>query len=481
MANKKKPSDDDRMHGRSREVKHVVNQMSDVDFFDYRLVVRSSGIQELMAGHSNLRQGLIYVESLVEEMRSGNYGVAYSQLLRSLEVFENSYNQIRRALVELGEYYDDHPTEVREINHGLTDLCDGCDNLVKAMVSLRQTKTGESLELSRRALTHLREAAHRIGSHLRDIKDCCPSNIEYEVMDIRENEIRAESGLEGARPVEMPSCHTTHAAGEPCDQKQSDVRLDTTSKDDQRKKDQHKKDQHKNEELDHEQVVAQLVEKLEDKHVPLNQIGETVSAADPTLLETVPMIARDFQDESAMEELMRQVSENRAKTIDRLVSDARAAKAEAIANTNRVPMPGEQVPGMQPMGVKTGPMQAAANVVDVQSKLNKKKLPEKSEKGDKQERPESLDKSEKAEKSEHFDKTEKAEKSGKHSKKNLEKALEKAKEKANRPARKVGSKSETSLPGATAPEKKTKKEEDFNELTFDDSDLDFNKAGKKIP
>ncbi len=80
-----------------------------------------------------MRQGLIYVESLVEEMRSGNYGVAYSQLLRSLEVFENSYNQIRRALVELGEYYDDHPTEVREINHGLTDLCDGCDNLVKAM------------------------------------------------------------------------------------------------------------------------------------------------------------------------------------------------------------------------------------------------------------------------------------------------------------------------------------------------------------
>lgn len=471
MANKKKPSDDDRMHGRSREVKHVVNQMSDVDFFDYRLVVRSSGIQELMAGHSNLRQGLIYVESLVEEMRSGNYGVAYSQLLRSLEVFENSYNQIRRALVELGEYYDDHPTEVREINHGLTDLCDGCDNLVKAMVSLRQTKTGESLELSRRALTHLREAAHRIGSHLRDIKDCCPSNIEYEVMDIRENEIRAESGLEGARPVEMPSCHSTHAAGEPCDQKQSDVRLDTTSKN----------DQHKNDELNHEQVVAQLVEKLEDKHVPLNQIGETVSAADPTLLETVPMIARDFQDESAMEELMRQVSENRAKTIDRLVSDARAAKAEAIANTNRVPVPGEQVPGMQPMGLRTGPMLAAANVVDVQSKLNKKKLPDKSEKLDKQERPESLDKSEKVEKSEHSDKTEKAEKSGKHSKKNLEKALEKAKEKANRPARKEGSKGETSLPAAAEPEKRIKKGEDLNELTFDDSDLDFNKAGKKIP
>ncbi len=41
------------------------------------------------------------------------------------------------------------------------------------------------------------------------------------------------------------------------------------------------------------------------------------------------MIARNFQDESAMEELMRKVSENRAKTIDRLVSDARAAKAES--------------------------------------------------------------------------------------------------------------------------------------------------------
>jgi hypothetical protein len=488
VANKKKPSDDDRMHGRSREVKHVVNQMSDVDFFDYRLVVRSSGIQELMAGHSNLRQGLIYVESLVEEMRSGNYGVAYSQLLRSLEVFENSYNQIRRALVELGEYYDDHPTEVREINHGLTDLCDGCDNLVKAMVSLRQTKTGESLELSRRALTHLREAAHRIGSHLRDIKDCCPSNIEYEVMDIRENEIRAESGLEGARPVEMPSCHATHGPGEPCDQKAPVDRSQTDGK---------KGDKRIDEELEHEQVVAHLVEKLEDKHVPLNQIAETVTTTDPAQIEAVPMLARDFQDESAMEDLMRHVSENRARTIDRLVSDARAAKAEAIANTDHVPMPGEQVPGMQPMGVKTGPMQAAANVVDVQSKIGKSKndtndslkgKSEKSEKAEKSEKSEKLEKksekvekAEKVEKVEKVDKFEKQSKSGKHTKIVLENALEKAKEKAKRPPGKIGSKSETSLPATVASEKKTKKDEDLNELTFDDSDLDFNKAGKKIP
>ncbi|MCC6980773.1 MAG: hypothetical protein IT343_20805, partial [Candidatus Melainabacteria bacterium] len=181
MANKKKPSDDERIHGRSREVKHVVKQMSDVDFFDYRLVVRSSGIQELIEGHTSLRQGLLCVESLCEELRGGNYQLAHSHLLRSLQIFEQSHNQIRRALTDLGEYYDDHPIEVREINHGLTDMCDGCDCLVKALVALRQVKTGESLELGKRALTHLRESAHRIGSHLRDIKDCCPSNVEFEV------------------------------------------------------------------------------------------------------------------------------------------------------------------------------------------------------------------------------------------------------------------------------------------------------------
>ncbi len=471
MANNNQSSDDDRMHGRSREVKHVVNQMSDVDFFDYRLVVRSSGIQELMAGHSGLRQGLLYVESLVEELRSGNYGVAHALLLRSLEVFENSYNQIRRALVELGEYYDDHPTEVREINHGLTEMCDGCDNLVKAMVALRQTKTGESLEMSRRALTHLRESAHRIGSHLRDIKDCCPSNIEFEVMDIRENETRAEGGIEGARPVEMTSCHSSHGPGEPCDQKPVEVQKtdgkkndnkndnknentkrdgknEDRKKDEARREENAKEEQRKAELKQHQEVVARLVEQLEDKHVPLDKIAEAVTAADPADVKNVPLMSRDLHDESAMEELMRKVSENRAKTIDRLVADARAAKAEAIADTNYVPTPGEQVPGMQPMTVKTGPMQAAGQVVDVQAKLSKAK---------------------------------KAEKGGKQSKKNLEKALEKAKEKAKRPPRKIGSKSETSLPAASASEKKKKKDEDLNELTFDDTDLDFNKAGKTNP
>lgn len=465
MANKKKPSDDDRMHGRSREVKHVVSQMSDVDFFDYRLVVRSSGIQELMAGHSGLRQGLLYVESLVEELRSGNYGVAFSLLVRSLEVFEESYNQIRRALVELGEYYDDHPTEVREINHGLTEMCDGCDNLVKAMVSLRQTKTGESLEMSRRALTHLREAAHRIGSHLRDIKDCCPSNVEFEVVDIRENEIRAESGLEGARPVEMVSCHSTHALGEPCDQKKNDVQdKGAEKKDVDREIDLGKRDPE----------VARLVEQLQDKHVPLDQIAESVTATDAAQVTEVPLIARDLHDESAVEELMRKVSENRHRTIDKLVADARAAKAEAIANTNYVPLPGEQVPGMQPMGVKTGPMQAAANVVDVHAKLGKAKADAGGSAKGKSE------KAEKTEKAEKPDKAEKPVKTGKQSKKVLENALEKAKEKAKRPPRKVGSKSETSLPAGAALEKKSKQDEEVKELTFDDCDLDFNKAGKKI-
>jgi hypothetical protein len=477
------------MHGRSREVKHVVSQMSDVDFFDYRLVVRSSGIQELMSGHSGLRQGLLYVESLVEELRAGNYGVAYSLLVRSLEVFEESYNQIRRALVELGEYYDDHPTEVREINHGLTEMCDGCDNLVKAMVSLRQTKTGESLEMSRRALTHLREAAHRIGSHLRDIKDCCPSNVEYEVMDIRENEVRAESGLEGARPVEMISCHSSHAPGEPCDQKKNDdPNTDGDKKNVDRRDDLSKRDPE----------VARLVEQLKDKHVPLDQIAESVTSTDAAEVTQVPLIGRDLHDESAMEELMRKVSENRARTIDKLVADARAAKAEAIANTSYVPMPGEPVPGMQPMGVKTGPMQAAANVVDVHAKLGKAKADAGGSGKGKSERAEKSDRAEKAEKSyasekgdraekagkrdasEKGDKAEKAGKSGKQSKKVLEKALEKAKEKAKRPPRKIGTKSETSSPAAVAPQEKSKQDEDMNELTFDDSDLDFNKAGKKI-
>ncbi len=458
MANKKKPSEDDRIHGRSREVKHVVNQMSDVDFFDYRLVVRSSGIQELLAGHTGLRQGLVYVESLVEELRAGNYGVAHSQLLRSLEIFEASYNQIRRALVDLGEYYDDHPVEVREINHGLTDMCDGCDNLVKSLVALRQTKTGEALETSRRGLTHLREAAHRIGSHLRDIKDCCPSNVEFEVLDIRANEERIARAMEGARPVEIASCHSTHGPGEPCDQKPTEIPV---------KIDRHRVSAQNPLAMgNYDEETAQLAQQLEDKHVPLNQIAAAVDAdPNPSDLTDVPQIARDLNEEEAMEELMRKVSENRARTIDKLVADARAAKAEAIANTEYVPVPGEEVPGMRSMEVKKGPVQVAANVVDADSKLSKGKTDS------------VAGAAKKADKS---DKAEKSTKPARANKKVLEKALEKAKEKKEkRPPRKVGSKSETGLPAVTQPEKKKKKEELLDELTFDDADLDFNKAAKQ--
>jgi len=426
VANKKKPTDDERIHGRSREVKHVVKQMSDVDFFDYRLVVRSSGIQELIEGHTSLRQGLVCVESLCEGLRGGNYQLAHTHLLRSLQIFEQSHNQIRRALTDLGEYYDDHPTEVREINHGLTEMCDGCDCLVKALVALRQIKTGESLELGRRALTHLRESAHRIGSHLRDIKDCCPSNVEFEVLDIRDEDARVTGSIEGAKPVEMVSCHSTHAPGEPCDQ----VAEQEVS----------------------EEQIEQLAQQIEDKHVPLDQVAQAVDAvADPNAVMQVPLISRGFDDESAMEELMRQVSLTRARTIDRLVADARAAKAEAIANTDRVPVPGEEVPGMQPMNVKTGPMQAAANVVDVESKLGSAKAEKTEKSGGKS--------------------------GGKKSGKVLENALEKAKETAKKRPRKF-TKSETRLPSASKPAKK-KADEELVELTFDDTDLDFNKAGKK--
>lgn len=349
MANKKEPSDEDRVHGRSREVKHVVNQMSDVDFFDYRLVVRSSGIQELMMGHTGLRQGLVYVESLVEETRAGNYAVAYAQLLRSLQIFEDSYNQIRRALVDLGEYYDDHPIEVREINHGLTEMCDGCDNLVKSVVALKQTKTGESLEMSKRALTHLREAAHRIGSHLRDIKDCCPSNIEFEVLDIRENEARIARQMEGAKPVEMQSCHSSHGPGEPCDQQPNAGKVERGKPDAIPVKVESKRAPAENPVSlsNHDQETAQLAQQLKEHQVSLEKITESLeSDPDSSIAKTVAHFARSVDDESAMEDLMRKVSENRARTIDKLVADARAAKAEAIANVNYVPTPGEEVPGM---------------------------------------------------------------------------------------------------------------------------------------
>ena len=459
MAEEKKPSEDDRVHGRSREVKHVVNQMSDVDFFDYRLVVRSSGIQELLAGHTGLRQGLVYVESLVEELRSGNYGVAHSQLLRSLQIFEDSYNQIRRALVDLGEYYDDHPVEVREINHGLTDLCDGCDNLVKSLVALRQTKTGEALETSRRGLTHLREAAHRIGSHLRDIKDCCPSNVEFEVLDIRANEERIARAMEGAKPVQMVSCHSTHGPGEPCDQKANEIPA--------RRIDSHKLSVETPVAMsNYDEETAQLAQQLKDKHVPLDKIAEAVDAdPNPSELSNVPQIARDLNDETAMEELMRKVSENRARTIDKLVSDARAAKAEAISNTNYVPVPGEEVPGMQPMNVNNTKPAKGKTSTAAGAKSNK------SEKAERSDKPDKTDKS---------DKADKAAKSGKGNKKVLEKALEKAKEKKEkRPPSKMGSKSETGMPAVIPPERKKKKEELLEELTFDDGDLDFNRAAKK--
>lgn len=459
MAQKKKPSDEDKLHGRSREVKHVVSQMSDVDFFDYRLVVRTSGIADLNAGHSGLRQGLIYVESLVEEMRSGNYASAQTQLLRSLQVFEESYNLIRRALTDLGEYYNDHPTEVREINHGLTEMCDGCDCLVKALVSLRQVKIGESIELSRRALTHLREAAHRIGSHLRDIKDCCPSNVEFEVMDIRDDENRVQ--VAGMVPVDIAPCQKNHAPGEPCDRPHNQSNNGSTSED---RKAEIEPAISRDVKLPAAPVpkmddaTAELVQQVQDKHVPLDQVAEAVQASDPSDVQQVPLISRDLSDESAMEDLMKHVSENRAKTIDKLVADARAAKAEAIGGSGHVPVPGEQVPGMQPMSVKTGPMQAAAQVVDITIK------------------PANDMKDKAAERAEKVDK--KSEKSGKKSEKGLQKALEKAKETTSkRPPRKA-SKSETSMPALPKPEKK-KKDEDLSELTFDDSDFDFNKAGKK--
>ncbi|MCC7529482.1 MAG: hypothetical protein IT342_13240, partial [Candidatus Melainabacteria bacterium] len=285
---------------------------------------------------------------------------------------------------------------------------------------------------------------------------------------IRENEVRAQSGLEGARPVEIVACHSTHAPGEPCDQKKNDgSNKDGEKKNVDRKGDLNRRDPE----------VARLVEQLKDRHVPLDQIAESVTSNDAAEVTQVPMIGRDLYDESAMEELMRKVSENRARTIDKLVSDARAAKAEAIANTSYVPMPGEPVPGMQPMGVKTGPMQAAANVVDVHAKPGKAKADAGGTGKGKSEKAEKSDRTEKAEKS---DKAEKPGKSGKQSKKVLENALEKAKEKAKRPPRKIGIRSEASPPAATAPHEKSRQEEDMKELTFDDSDLDFNKAAKKI-
>lgn len=418
--------------------------MSDVDFFDYRLVVRSSGIQELMMGHTGLRQGLVYVESLVEETRAGNYSVAYAQLLRSLQIFEESYNQIRRALVDLGEYYDDHPIEVREINYGLTEMCDGCDNLVKSVVALKQTKTGESLEMSKRALTHLREAAHRIGSHLRDIKDCCPSNIEFEVLDIRENEARIARELQGAKPVEIESCHSTHAPGEPCDQKpntgNSAEKTDAVSD-----KPASKRAMAENSAVpsNHDEETAQLAQQLKEHQVSLEKITQSLETeADTSIAKTVAHFARSMDDESAMEDLMRKVSENRARTIDKLVADARAAKAEAIANTLYVPMPGEEVPGMRPMNAKGEPSGTTKT----------------------------SDGSEKTENSLQKAASRKAEKV-------LENALEKAKDTAKkRPAK--SSKSETRLPAAAKPAK-GKREEEVDELTFDDGDLDFNKAAKK--
>ncbi len=472
MANKKKPSDDDRVHGRSREVKHVVNQMSDVDFFDYRLVVRSSGIQELMMGHTGLRQGLVYVESLVEETRAGNYATAYGQLLRSLQIFEDSYNQIRRALVDLGEYYDDHPTEVREINYGLTEMCDGCDSLVKSVVALKQNKTGESLEMSKRALTHLREAAHRIGSHLRDIKDCCPSNIEFEVLDIRENEARIAREMEGAKPVEMQSCHSTHGPGEPCDQKPVLERNESEKSDVIPVKIEGKKAVAENSAQlnNHDEETAQLAQQLKEHQLSLEKIAESLDV-DPssTAGRVISHFSRGVDDESAMEELMRKVSENRARTIDKLVADARAAKAEAIANTLYIPMPGEEVPGMQPMNVKPAQIQHSQSVGAANSITSKTKTEEVQEKSEPdQAASETMENIEKTAKSK-----EKASKDG------LEKALEKAKDKKEkRPPKKDGSKSETGMAAAAPPEKRKKKEELVDELTFDDTGMDFNKAGK---
>lgn len=470
MANKKEPSEEDRVHGRSREVKHVVNQMSDVDFFDYRLVVRSSGIQELMMGHTGLRQGLVYVESLVEETRAGNYSVAYAQLLRSLQIFEDSYNQIRRALVDLGEYYDDHPIEVREINHGLTEMCDGCDSLVKSVVALKQTKTGESLEMSKRALTHLREAAHRIGSHLRDIKDCCPSNIEFEVLDIRENEARIAREMEGAKPVEMQSCHSSHGPGEPCDHEPNAGKVEKGKADSKPVKSEGRRAPEANPVSlsNHDEETAQLAQQLKGNQVSLEKITESLEAdPDSSIAKTVARFARSVDDESAMEDLMRKVSENRARTIDKLVADARAAKAEAIANVNYVPLPGEEVPGMQAMDLKGGLLSSSVEEGSG-SQNDKKALKTQDKAGKDREKSEQADKSGKTGKS-----------SDKASIQVLEKALEKAKEKKEkRPPKKVGSKSEASLPSVAPAEKKKKREELVDELTFDDTGMDFNKAGK---
>jgi hypothetical protein len=128
-----------------------------------------------------------------------------------------------------------------------------------------------------------------------------------------------------------------------------------------------------------------------------------------------------------MEELMRKVSENRARTIDKLVADARAAKAEAIANTLYVPLPGEEVPGMQPINSQTESRQEEA--------------------GD--------GKGEEV----------------------LEKALEKAKETAKKRPRKI-TKSETQVQAA-AKSVKAKVDEEVDELTFDDVGADLNKAAKK--
>ncbi|MBC8000494.1 MAG: hypothetical protein IAF58_21260 [Leptolyngbya sp.] len=281
----KKTTDNDKMHGRSREVAKVVDQMSDVDFFDYRLIVRPSGMQELVYGHSGLRQGLQCVESLCEELRAGNYGAGHGLLLRSLETFEQSHQLIRRSLVDLGEYYNDHPNEVREINHGLTEMCDGCDCLVKALVALRHTKTGEALELSRRALTHLREAAHRVGSHLRDIRDCCPTNIEYQVMDIRDEDRQCDPASAGSKEAVVPTCHSPSC---------------------------------ENPEHAHSEVHVEISKKSD-------------AASELTAEELVATFARSNKEEDEVEEAMRLASVARTQTMDKLVADARAVKAVELA------------------------------------------------------------------------------------------------------------------------------------------------------
>lgn len=420
----KKTTDNDKMHGRSREVAKVVDQMSDVDFFDYRLIVRPSGMQELVYGHSGLRQGLQCVESLCEELRAGNYGAGHNLLLRSLETFEQSHQLIRRSLVDLGEYYNDHPNEVREINHGLTEMCDGCDCLVKALVALRHTRTGEALELSRRALTHLREAAHRVGSHLRDIRDCCPTNIEYQVMDIRDEDRQCDPALAGSKEAVVPTCHSPNC---------------------------------ENPEHAHSEVTVEISKKSD-------------AASELTAEELVATFARSNKEEDEVEEAMRLASVARTQTMDKLVADARAVKAAEQAK--QAILLEERAAEARAAEVKA----KDAATLEAKEKVKAKETQLKDAEGRAAEDKNEQDKKARASVSSKRPVLAKSAKSDESKNEYLKGSVD-LENVSSLNVFSNGFSGVHSAKGNTV--KVLSQEDDLAELTFDDTDLDYNKAAKK--